>query len=550
MIELTPSLKRSLNSFIRYKGKLIVIFCCLGTSLLSAQDINWAMQIGGEASDGITAMAQNDDDELIIGGLYGATFSTTVADLPEYGGVDLFIAKINEAGELLWINSGGSADNDEVTDVVVDANQNIYVLGTYWLEATFDTITLQTTAGSKAIFLNKYSNDGKLLWSKNISSNGAKSAVAIKVDANNDLLLTGYFGNTLLMEEQTWLATADLDLFVCKLTQNGDLVWLTQAGLLGDIKPVDLVVASDGSVSISGTMLGQLAIAQDTFQNNTNDLDVFVTKFSADGEPLWGRKAGGVYRDNTTALAIDDSDNLYLTGDFRGVMKLNDNLSIETDGILDENFYLLKYDKNGIPIWGRSMGSLASEFTQDLVAYDGQLAVVGYFLGTMTIDGLTASAGADFDTFLAGFEAESGQMQWINVFAGTDLVLGNNLLKKADGFWAAGSFRESASFSNETLFSSGLYDGFILSIRESITPLTNIQLDIDVHLYPNPAQDFIFVATNLDDFTIEIYNALGQLQQSIENTKQLDIRFLPKGIYFFKIKNIEEDFVTKRVVIK
>lgn len=530
--------------------RLISILFCLLANTLQAQYFEWATQIGGDASDGINVMTTNTQNEIIVGGTYIASSNANIETLPDYGGADIFIAKVDMAGELLWINGAGSEDDDEIIDLVVDENNDIYALGNYWIEATFDTIILNATNGSRAIFLTKYNENGQVLWVKNISSNGAKSAAALALDANQNVVLTGYFGDTLFIENETWTAQADLDLFICKLTPDGDLIWLNQAGQEGDIKPLSMVVdPNNDDIAIGGVMFGTLAIAQDTFQNNTNDLDVFLVKFDSNGAPLWGRKAGGVFRDNHTAMAVDEVGDLYLTGDFRGVIKLDENLSIETSGILDENFYVLKYAADGTPLWGRSLGSAASEFSKDIVVENGRVSLIGYFLGTMMIDEAEVSAGTQFDTFLAGFETEAGQLIWLSTIKGEDAVLGNQLAVIEDGFVAAGSFRASMYVNDEDLESNGQYDGFVSLINSAVTPTQNLITADPINIYPNPTRGNLIIETDLMNFKIKILDAFGRRVVTVENEKQLDLSAYPPGIYFLQIYDANRFLRTQRIII-
>ena len=57
----------------------------------------------------------------------------------------------------------------------------------------------------------------------------------------------------------------------------------------------------------------------------------------------------------------------------------------------------------------------------------------------------------------------------------------------------------------------------------------------DLKIYPNPVQSKIFISGDLDEFSIQIYNALGQEVLSRKNTMNIDVAPLNKGLYFITI---------------
>lgn len=78
---------------------------------------------------------------------------------------------------------------------------------------------------------------------------------------------------------------------------------------------------------------------------------------------------------------------------------------------------------------------------------------------------------------------------------------------------------------------------------------TNDFADLEVKIYPNPAQKSITISGLNDKATIEIYNSLGakiMSQKFIGNT-QFNIDF-PAGIYYAKINSGEQSIVKKFLV--
>ncbi|PNQ74622.1 hypothetical protein C1T31_00305 [Hanstruepera neustonica] len=68
-----------------------------------------------------------------------------------------------------------------------------------------------------------------------------------------------------------------------------------------------------------------------------------------------------------------------------------------------------------------------------------------------------------------------------------------------------------------------------------------------IKIYPNPTTDFINIQANFDITTIEVYSFQGQKVLSVENQKTINIRSLPKSIYFLKLKTVRGAF-TKKII--
>jgi hypothetical protein len=79
-----------------------------------------------------------------------------------------------------------------------------------------------------------------------------------------------------------------------------------------------------------------------------------------------------------------------------------------------------------------------------------------------------------------------------------------------------------------------------LGIEENTTALFSI--------YPNPTKGILNISSTISIAEISIYNNLGQLLFTSEETNQIDISTLDKGIYFVKIKCENGQIETKKII--
>src|SRR5690242_2638557 len=103
-------------------------------------------------------------------------------------GRDIFIAKYNAQGGLIWVKSMGSSGNDAALGVAIDSQNNIIVVGGFHGTVDFGGVSL-TSAGGFDIFVVKYSPSGGLLWAKRFGGAWEEVARAVAVDANDNIFL-------------------------------------------------------------------------------------------------------------------------------------------------------------------------------------------------------------------------------------------------------------------------------------------------------------------------------------------------------------------------
>jgi hypothetical protein len=71
----------------------------------------------------------------------------------------------------------------------------------------------------------------------------------------------------------------------------------------------------------------------------------------------------------------------------------------------------------------------------------------------------------------------------------------------------------------------------------------------DFKLFPNPVNDVLNIETNVGIQSVQIFNIHGQKVIS-SNKKQIIVFDLPAGIYLVRIQDVENNIVTKKIVIE
>ncbi len=185
----------------------------------------WTAQAGGiDASDeGIAVVTDDAGNILVTGDFYGpnAVFGDTA--LISAGSSDIFIAKYNSDGNLLWAEQAGGSSGDFGADIDTDISGNIVATGRFWHIATFGDTVLSSPGGGD-IFIARYDGEGNLLWAERAGGTAGEEGTSVAVHDSGSALVTGWFGPVATFGDTTLTGNAFLDIFIAKYDKNGNLL--------------------------------------------------------------------------------------------------------------------------------------------------------------------------------------------------------------------------------------------------------------------------------------------------------------------------------------
>ncbi|MVM41629.1 hypothetical protein GO730_34770 [Spirosoma sp. HMF3257] len=302
----------------------------------------WARRAGGSSNDDSYGIAVDNGGVYITGTFWGTpNFNTPSSPasntLTSAGTIDIFVAKYDASGSLVWARRAGGIGGDYGIGIAVN-NSEVYVTGAFMGTANFNTPSSPasntlTSAGAEDIFVAKYDASGNLIWARRAGANSVNnSGSGIAVD-NSGVYITGYFNgtadfNTPSSPASNTLASAGAtDIFVAKYDASGSLVWARRAGGSSNNDFGNGIAVDNGEVYVTGSISG-IANFNTPSSPASNTLtvagsfDIFVAKYDASGNLVWARRAGGSNIDSGSGIAVNNSG-VYVTGAFQGTTDFN-----------------------------------------------------------------------------------------------------------------------------------------------------------------------------------------------------------------------------------
>ena len=161
-----------------------------------------------------------------------------VFNLPPVGISDAFIQKLDQNGNFIWArNMGSPTKSTKGQSIRIDANRNVYTVGTYNGPTDFDPgvgITVLTPVNTYDMFVQKLDSNGNFLWAKSFGGVGVDIVESCALDDLGNLYTTGRFANTTDFDPGTGVfnltPTGLNDIFIQKLNSNGDFDWAVSLG--------------------------------------------------------------------------------------------------------------------------------------------------------------------------------------------------------------------------------------------------------------------------------------------------------------------------------
>ena len=171
--------------------------------------------------------------------------------LSDAGGGESFVTKLDSAdGQFLWAVGMGGGDFALGWRLVADANGNLFTTGIFDGTATFGSQVL-TSAGDWDIYLAKIDGGGNIVWAKQLGGPNWDDVWDLAADSQGNLYLTGTFLVPADFDPGPRVAPLDpggsLDAFFVKLDSDGRYVRVWQMG-----GPDSIVQGYDISVSGAG----------------------------------------------------------------------------------------------------------------------------------------------------------------------------------------------------------------------------------------------------------------------------------------------------------
>lgn len=232
--------------------------------------------------------------------------------------------------------------------------------------------------------------------------------------------------------------TLDGSLLIIKLDERANLLYSRTFGTKNYDRMNNLILMSDGGVLAVGSSITSRSSSDNMFNTGLGNNDIFITRFSKDGQKLWSKKYGTIYddegidaieatdgsiivigttsyeknRDVSIMRLTENGNRIWLkhyqkqanddnTVIPKKIIRLKDNNFVlaltQYDHMKKENIRLIKFDLYQNILLDREIFTRYPSEINDIKEYsDGKFIAVGYVKDTYNTDGLAMILDSNF----------------------------------------------------------------------------------------------------------------------------------------------------------
>ncbi|MFL5751940.1 MAG: gliding motility-associated C-terminal domain-containing protein [Bacteroidia bacterium] len=314
------------DTFMLNTGMTGNAFVC---KLSPTGDLVWAKSLQGGSYNMATAVDIDGSGNIYFaGGFEGVTDfdpDTGAYNLTSGGMYDIYITKLNQAGNLTWARSFPGWSSEMPYSIAVDDSGNVFTTGIIGGMTDFDpgpgVYAVNLVGVQVDAYVNKLDANGNFAWAYGIGSPGTESGTALALDGCGNVYCTGRFGGKADFDpgqDTLYLnAIGNHDAYVVKYANSGNMTWAKKFGGTGDDNPTDIVVDANSNCYLTGNFYYPIDLDPDTGSftlTSAGDQDIYVNVLNASGKFVCGSAISGTGIQSAASMAIDGKDNIYLAG--------------------------------------------------------------------------------------------------------------------------------------------------------------------------------------------------------------------------------------------
>lgn len=241
---------------------------CWLAKLNSRGSIIWERHLGGDANERIVALKEVEREVYTV---VGASSSRNGDKGEAFGKKDVWILGVDAVGNIMWQSTVGGEANDDVHDVIIDADGNLLMAGT-----TFSTsIHIQKQQGKGDAWLLKTTNKGEVIWSRTFGGSRADGGSKVIQTYDGGYLLCGMARS---INGDILANNGYYDGWVIKTNEFGAEVWSRTLGYEGKDMLMSVTELNEGG--FIGIGFSEELAEGTQLPGHNGNLDIWICNFS------------------------------------------------------------------------------------------------------------------------------------------------------------------------------------------------------------------------------------------------------------------------------
>ncbi|SDJ29103.1 T9SS type A sorting domain-containing protein [Flavobacterium noncentrifugens] len=360
------------------------------------------------------------------------------------------------AQDMLWEKSYGGKNAEYLFDAVPTADYGFILAGSSLSGKTGNKVS--EGAGDLDFWVWKMNENGDMDWQKSFGGIGSDFLQSIRLTRDGGFILAGNSDSARGLSKKEDSHGGE-DFWVIKLDAGGGEQWQKTIGGTGQEKLKSIAQTRDGGYILGGSSSSEKSA--DKKQNSYGNLDYWVVKLDKEGKILWEKTFGGIYFEELRSIE-QTADQGYILGGYSNSPASGNK---KDDNIGTGDYWVIKLDRDGEEEWQQVIGGdKDDELAVVHQTYDG-----GYLLGGNSNSGSNFSKkkgnGKGTDFWLVKLDKEGGMIWQETYDFGTSDIL-TSIVENKDHTLLIGGFAKSEA-NGKKKDEKGINDYIALKISET-----------------------------------------------------------------------------------
>lgn len=315
------------------------------TKLNISGDIEWQKCLGGTGTEVFHSIYHTSDGGCILAGDSNSNDGDVFGN---HGGYDYWVVKLDSLGNMEWQKCFGGSDRD-VLSSILQTKDGGFILAGHTLSDDGDILFGGSTRkGSYDVWIVKLTPDGNIDWQKCYGGSNVDFVEPIQQTSDGGYIFAGH---TLSNDDDVSGNHGGYDYWVVKIDPSGNLQWQKCYGGVDNDFAHSIVQTKDSGFIVAGHTLSNSG----DVSGNHGGYDFWVVKVDDSGTIQWKKCLGGQNDDFCSTIYQLDDHKFIVSG-----------FTNSTDGDVignhgDFDYWMVKLDVDGLPIWQKCLGGSNTE---------------------------------------------------------------------------------------------------------------------------------------------------------------------------------------------
>lgn len=328
----------------------------------------------------------------------------------------LYITAVGQLPGFKWAEEFGNPPPADAGMHICSSPDGTWMAGEYQLTATFGDQSV-TALGGWDIYVAQINDLGSVESLFSLGGVDYEYLKAFEIGDDGSLIFgVGFFGET-VVGDSTFVSSGAQDIYIAKFSAQGDFLWANHIESAKTCYIKSIAIDEQGDVFLAGRFYDQVIIGGSEILSY-GSADIYLAQYSSAGSLLWSTHEGGESSDYVHDIALDNEGGFFLTGGFYYPIFIGD-IPLEPNG--PTGLFLAYYNSEKSVQWAHSITGVNLENNSLLEsAPDNSVYFAGNFTESITLGSIMMNAGAYNQNIYVSRFNQFGDANWVNSAGGTE----------------------------------------------------------------------------------------------------------------------------------